>query len=155
MYNIRNVEFVIIIFIVGIFYPLLFTSSSSSSFSSIQLAWQFSLDPSKMFMCHHFILMGLGLPLFLRKFISDTLYPVMIGMTLQFKRNVELFMQEGTCFLETLRFVQLRLRNGCSPHTVHPFIVVLCGVILIRHHFKTYKLRITMFLDCHEPSLPM
>ena len=72
----------------------------------------------------------------------------MIGMTLQFKRNVELFMQEGTCFLENLGSVQLRLRNSCSPHTVHPFVVVLCGVILIRHHFKTYKLRITMFLDC-------
>ena len=39
----------------------------------------------------------------------------MIGMTLQFKRNVELFMQEGTCFLENLRSVQLRLRNSCSP----------------------------------------
>ena len=57
-------------------------------------------------------------------------------------------MQEGTCFLENLRSVELRLRNSCSPHTVHPFIAVLCGVILIRHHFKTYKLRITMVLDC-------
>ena len=82
------------------------------------------------------------------KFIWDTLYPVMIGMTLQFKRNVELLMQEGTCFLENLRSVLLRLRNTCSLHIVHPFIVVLCGVILIRHHFKSCKLRITMFLDC-------
>ena len=40
-------------------------------------------------------------------------------------------MQEGTCFLENLRSAQLRLRNSCSPHTVHPFIVVLCGVIFM------------------------
>ena len=72
---------------------------------------------------------------------------VMIRMTLQFKRNAELFMQEVTCFSESLRSVQLRLRNSYSSHTVHPFIVVLCGLILIRPHVKIYKLRITIFLD--------
>ena len=74
------------------------------------------------------MLMGLGLPLFLRKVIWDTLHSVMIRMTLQFKRNAELFTQEVTRFSESLRSVQLRLRNSYSPHTVHPFIVVRCGL---------------------------
>ena len=54
-------------------------------------------------------------------------------------------MQEGTCFLENLRSVLLRLRNSCSLHIVHPFIVVLCGVILIRHSLQDLQVAYNNF----------
>ena len=73
------------------------------------------------------MLMDLGLTLFLRKVIWDTLYPVMIRMTLQFKRNAELFMQEVTCVSESLRSVQLRLRTAI--HLILFFLLLLCFVV--------------------------